>query len=202
MAVYHANTEREQKKEQERIEKLRMKRLMEEDEEGYRKLIDQKKDKRLAFLLSQTDEYIKNLTEMVRQHKEEQMKKNKERRKVRRKKRKTGDGEASGGSQDNSQSSSSANLPDGAADESSQQEMRVNVLETETGKMLTGQEAPLAAELDAWLAAHPGWSVAPKESTDSKVSLVSAGGCCCFGYRFYCTLVFKDTSFQLGLVCL
>lgn len=72
---YHANAEREQKKEQERIEKERMRRLMAEDEEGYRKLIDQKKDKRLAFLLSQTDEYISNLTEMVKQHKIEQKRK-------------------------------------------------------------------------------------------------------------------------------
>lgn len=72
---YHANAEREQKKEQERIEKERMRRLMAEDEEGYRKLIDQKKDKRLAFLLSQTDEYISNLTEMVKNHKIEQKKK-------------------------------------------------------------------------------------------------------------------------------
>lgn len=72
---YHANAEREQKKEQERIEKERMRRLMAEDEEGYRKLIDQKKDKRLAFLLSQTDEYIGNLTEMVKQHKIEQKRK-------------------------------------------------------------------------------------------------------------------------------
>lgn len=33
---HHANAEREQKKEQERIEKERMRRLMAEDEEGYR----------------------------------------------------------------------------------------------------------------------------------------------------------------------
>ena len=33
---WHANAEREQKKEQERIEKERMRRLMAEDEEGYR----------------------------------------------------------------------------------------------------------------------------------------------------------------------
>lgn len=51
---------------------------MAEDEEGYRKLIDQKKDKRLAFLLSQTDEYIASLTEMVKQHKQEQRKKQQE----------------------------------------------------------------------------------------------------------------------------
>lgn len=44
----------------------------------FRKLIDQKKDKRLAFLLSQTDEYIGNLTEMVKQHKVEQKRKQQE----------------------------------------------------------------------------------------------------------------------------
>jgi SWI/SNF-related matrix-associated actin-dependent regulator of chromatin subfamily A protein 2/4 len=68
---HHATLEREQKKEQERIEKERMRRLMAEDEEGYRKLIDKEKDRRLAYLLQQTDEYIESLIEMVRQHKEE-----------------------------------------------------------------------------------------------------------------------------------
>lgn len=47
----------------------------------FRKLIDQKKDKRLAFLLSQTDEYISNLTEMVKQHKAEQKRKQQEEKK-------------------------------------------------------------------------------------------------------------------------
>merc|ERR1712183_921899 len=78
---WHANAEREQKKEQERIEKERMRRLMAEDEEGYRKLIDQKKDKRLAFLLSQTDEYINQLTDMVKQHKKETRKRHKDAKK-------------------------------------------------------------------------------------------------------------------------
>merc|ERR1711913_152030 len=76
--LYHANAEREQKKEQERLEKERLSRLMAEDEEGYRKLIDQKKDKRLAFLLSQTDEYINQLTDMVKQHKKETRKRQKQ----------------------------------------------------------------------------------------------------------------------------
>lgn len=40
-----------------------------EDEEGYRKLIDEKKDKRLAYLLKQTDEYIGNLLQLVKEHK-------------------------------------------------------------------------------------------------------------------------------------
>ena len=42
-----------------------------EDEEGYRKLIDQEKDKRLVYLLQQTDDYIESLTNMVQQHKEQ-----------------------------------------------------------------------------------------------------------------------------------
>merc|ERR1719481_2003152 len=69
---WHANAEREQKKEQERLEKERLRRLMAEDEEGYRRLIDQKKDKRLAFLLSQTDEYNNKLKEMKRAQKHEE----------------------------------------------------------------------------------------------------------------------------------
>merc|ERR1719481_1285387 len=80
--AWHANAEREQKKEQERLEKERLRRLMAEDEEGYRKLIDQKKDKRLAFLLSQTDEYINQLTDMVGQHKKETKMKLKEMRRA------------------------------------------------------------------------------------------------------------------------
>lgn len=74
------NAEREKQKEQERIEKERLRRLMLEDEEGYRKLIDEKKDKRLAYLLTQTDEFIANLTEMVKAHKEDQRLKHREER--------------------------------------------------------------------------------------------------------------------------
>lgn len=64
-----------------------------EDEEGYRKLIDQKKDKRLAYLLQQTDEYVANLTELVRAHKAAQALKEKKKKKKKKKKvwRKEGD---------------------------------------------------------------------------------------------------------------
>lgn len=54
--------------------------LQAEDEEGYRKLIDQKKDKRLAYLLSQTDEYVNSLATLVKEHKEEQRKKKQKKR--------------------------------------------------------------------------------------------------------------------------
>lgn len=157
--TYHANTEREQKKEQERIEKERMKRLMAEDEEGYRKLIDQKKDKRLAFLLSQTDEYIRNLTEMVRQHKADQRQKLREKRKQKKKKKKLQQKENSG---ENNES-----LQEGLIDESSQQsDLHVNIIETATGNVLTGPHAPLASQLEAWLEMHPGYEVAPREASD------------------------------------
>lgn len=56
-----------------------------EDEEGYRKLIDQKKDKRLAYLLQQTDEYVANLTELVRAHKAAQALKEKKKKKKKKK---------------------------------------------------------------------------------------------------------------------
>ncbi|XP_051166956.1 ATP-dependent helicase brm isoform X2 [Leptopilina boulardi] len=141
---YHANAEREQKKEQERIEKERMRRLMAEDEEGYRKLIDQKKDKRLAFLLSQTDEYICNLTEMVKQHKMEQRRKQVEEQK-RRKKRKR-DGEV--------------------GEDGTVEDVRVSVIELSTGRTLTGDDAPMMSQLQAFMESHPGWEVIETESDE------------------------------------
>ncbi|KAK4337107.1 hypothetical protein RND71_043425 [Anisodus tanguticus] len=154
VATYHANTEREQKKEQERIEKERMRRLMAEDEEGYRKLIDQKKDKRLAFLLSQTDEYIKNLTEMVMQHKNELKKKKK---KIKKKKR-----VKSSENGDNKD----AEIP---VDETSQMsDLHVNVIETATGKVLSGKEAPLSSQIEQWLETHPGYEVAPRNESSGE----------------------------------
>lgn len=103
---------------------------MAEDEEGYRKLIDQKKDKRLAFLLSQTDEYIASLTEMVRQHKEEQA--NKKREEERRKKRQQ---------------------------RMLEPDRKVTVMEPATGKKLKGENAPTFRELQEWLKTHPGWEM-------------------------------------------
>ncbi|XP_073979169.1 ATP-dependent helicase brm-like isoform X2 [Rhodnius prolixus] len=150
---YHANAEKEQKKEQERIEKERMRRLMAEDEEGYRKLIDQKKDKRLAFLLSQTDEYIANLTALVEQHKLEQQRKQEQEEQKKRKKRKK----------------KRLDGPDGGVenDESSQMsDLHVSVVETATGRQLQGDDAPLASQLGAWLEANPGWE--PLEDSDEE----------------------------------
>ena len=64
-----------------------------EDEEGYRKLIDQKKDKRLAYLLQQTDEYVANLTDLVRAHKAAQALKERKKKKKKKKKVQTAGGE-------------------------------------------------------------------------------------------------------------
>ncbi|XP_037871728.1 ATP-dependent helicase brm [Bombyx mori] len=149
---YHANAEREQKKEQERIEKERMRRLMAEDEEGYRKLIDQKKDKRLAFLLSQTDEYIASLTEMVKQHKQEQRKKQQEeeRRKRKSRKKKLLEGGEIDALDDSSQTSDS----------------RVSVVDPKSGEILKGEDAPLLSQLKDWMETHPGWEVM-SDSDDS-----------------------------------
>lgn len=135
---WHANHEREQKKEQERIEKERLRRLMAEDEEGYRKLIDQKKDKRLAFLLSQTDEYVNQLTDMVKQHKKDTRTKQK-------------------------QAQKQAKAAELGLDESSQAELRVRVKELSTGRVLKGEEAPLASELEAWLEKNPGYEEVPRD---------------------------------------
>lgn len=110
---------------------------MAEDEEGYRKLIDQKKDKRLAFLLSQTDEYICNLTEMVKQHKLEQTNKKKE--EERRKK-----------NQQRMQE------PD----------RKVTLIEIATGNKLSGENAPTVKQVQEWLQAHPGWEITDTDDED------------------------------------
>uniref|UniRef100_A0A8C4QRL6 SWI/SNF related BAF chromatin remodeling complex subunit ATPase 2 n=1 Tax=Eptatretus burgeri TaxID=7764 RepID=A0A8C4QRL6_EPTBU len=161
VATYHANTEREQKKENERIEKERMRRLMAEDEEGYRKLIDQKKDKRLAYLLQQTDEYIGNLTELVRQHKIQQAFKEKKKKKKKKKK-----------VEENGEGIGQALGPDGEPlDESSQMsDLPVKVIHSETGQILTGTEAPKASQLDAWLEMNQGYEVAPRSDSEDSGS--------------------------------
>ncbi|XP_031419672.1 transcription activator BRG1 isoform X2 [Clupea harengus] len=164
VATYHANTEREQKKENERIEKERMRRLMAEDEEGYRKLIDQKKDKRLAYLLQQTDEYVANLTDLVRAHKAVQALKGKKKKKKKKKttttKVETAEGQAGGVG------------PDGEAlDETSQMsDLPVKVIHVDSGKVLTGGEAPKAGQLETWLEMNPGYEVAPRSDSEDSGS--------------------------------
>ncbi|XP_072521061.1 probable global transcription activator SNF2L2 isoform X2 [Salminus brasiliensis] len=160
VATWHTNTEREQKKETERIEKERMRRLMAEDEEGYRKLIDQKKDKRLAYLLQQTDEYVANLTTLVYEHKAAQAAKEKKKRKKKKKKEEV-DAEGLG-----------VIGPDGEPiDESSQMsELPVKVIQTETGKVLQGTDAPKSSQLEAWLEMNPGYEVAPRSDSEESGS--------------------------------
>jgi len=137
--AWHAKADSEQKKEAERMEKERLSRLMAEDEEGYRKLIDQKKDKRLAFLLSQTDEYINQLTDMVGQHKKESKMRLKEMKRAQKEEER-------------------ALHPE--------QEQRVNVKNYTTGDVLKGDDAPLASELDAFLEKNPDFEQFPSDDSD------------------------------------
>ncbi|KJH49886.1 protein, SNF2 family [Dictyocaulus viviparus] len=80
--TYHQNNERERKKDEMKNERLRMQKLMQEDEEGYRALLDEKKDQRLVYLLQQTDEYVESLCSLVRQHQNVEKKKKKEEKKL------------------------------------------------------------------------------------------------------------------------
>ncbi|KAA0188946.1 hypothetical protein HAZT_HAZT003560 [Hyalella azteca] len=148
VVTYHQNAEREKQKEQERIEKERLRRLMLEDEEGYRKLIDEKKDKRLAYLLSQTDEFIASLTEMVKQHKDEQKRQNREfLRKVREERRRAREAAESAGGE-------GGQVP------------FVCIMESSTGRILMGAEAPAPQHLEQFLLENPGWEVLPDDEDD------------------------------------
>ncbi|RLW05270.1 hypothetical protein DV515_00005246 [Chloebia gouldiae] len=172
VATWHANTEREQKKETERIEKERMRRLMAEDEEGYRKLIDQKKDRRLAYLLQQTDEYVANLTNLVWEHKQAQAAKEKKKRRRRKKASKIWTDIKLKKMQKEwhlvlvPMERYEFYKP---IDESSQMsDLPVKVTHTETGKVLLGPEAPKASQLDAWLEMNPGYEVAPRSDSEDE----------------------------------
>lgn len=81
VVTWHQNNERERKKDELKNEKLRMQKLMQEDEEGYRALLDEKKDQRLVYLLQQTDEYVDSLCSLVRQHQTTEKKKKKDEKK-------------------------------------------------------------------------------------------------------------------------
>ncbi|PAA57356.1 hypothetical protein BOX15_Mlig016277g2 [Macrostomum lignano] len=141
--AWHANTEREARKERERIERERMRRLMAEDEKGYRELIDKQKDQRLHYLLEQTDEFTANLSKLVKDHKRERqaVKKSEKREKLR----------------EHQAALLTAVLNAGET-------VRVAVLNPSTGERLTGENAPTSQELERWLAEHEGWLILPIDS--------------------------------------
>uniref|UniRef100_A0AC35THP9 SNF2-family ATP dependent chromatin remodeling factor snf21 n=1 Tax=Rhabditophanes sp. KR3021 TaxID=114890 RepID=A0AC35THP9_9BILA len=82
IGTYHANNEKLKKKDEIKNEKERLMKLMQEDEEGYRQLLDEKKDKRLVILLQQTDEYVESLTNSVRMHQNTERKRKKAEKKM------------------------------------------------------------------------------------------------------------------------
>ena len=45
-------------------------------------------------------------------------------------------------------------------------DLQVAVINPETGVKLTGEDAPLASQLEAWLAEHPGFEKAPEEDKE------------------------------------
>ena len=148
--TWHTNTERIQKKEQERLEKERIKLLMAEDEEGYRKLVNEKKDKRLAYLLQQTDDYIESLTKLVKEHQDDLFKKKNNLGK----KSKSKSGAAD----------SSLNADQVAVEDDD--DAHVKVIRTGTGEILEGPQAPKMSELESWLESHPGWEAMPREISE------------------------------------
>lgn len=58
-------------------------------------------------------------------------------------------------------------LLDADEDGSQGSDRPITVIETITGKKLTGEEAPLLSQLQDWLAQNPGWEIADTEDEDS-----------------------------------
>uniref|UniRef100_A0A0N4ZEF5 SNF2-family ATP dependent chromatin remodeling factor snf21 n=1 Tax=Parastrongyloides trichosuri TaxID=131310 RepID=A0A0N4ZEF5_PARTI len=138
ISTYHTNNEKLKKKDEIKNEKERLMKLMQEDEEGYRQMLDEKKDKRLVILLQQTDEYMDSLTNLVRQHQRAEKQKKKDERKKQR-------------------AFEMAKLPPDA---------KCKVRHQTTGEIIEGDKAPTIAELDAWMHAHPGFEVLSKNGID------------------------------------
>ncbi len=64
--TFHSNTEREEQRRLERNAKQRLQALRANDEEAYIKLLDQTKDTRITHLLKQTNQFLGNLTQAVK----------------------------------------------------------------------------------------------------------------------------------------
>ncbi|NXV51152.1 SMCA2 protein, partial [Uria aalge] len=154
VATWHANTEREQKKETERIEKERMRRLMVRSR-GRNMVILAKITYCMLLIfhiqsqphpcISFAERSLCNTISLKLLQFDYKAEENAE-----------GMGAGLG--------------PDGEPiDESSQMsDLPVKVTHTETGKVLFGPEAPKASQLDAWLEMNPGYEVAPRSDSEDE----------------------------------
>lgn len=71
IARMHRDTEKEEQKRIERLSKERLKALKNDDEAGYRALIDQAKDHRISHLLARTDAYLDSLADQIQVQKKD-----------------------------------------------------------------------------------------------------------------------------------
>lgn len=140
--TYHTNNEKERKKDEQKNERMRMQKLMQEDEEGYRQLLDEKKDKRLVFLLQQTDEYVESLTGLVKQHQATEKRRKRNERREQRAQEKLQAGENG--------------------------DVRLFIREMATGNMLPANEVPKPEEVETWLETHPGYEVVSRDECNSE----------------------------------
>src|SRR5687768_6116363 len=68
--THYVNEQKRQQVEEERKQRARLQALRDEDEEGYRKLLEETKHTRLRQLLKQTDEYLEKIGALVRGQKD------------------------------------------------------------------------------------------------------------------------------------
>lgn len=53
-------------------------------------------------------------------------------------------------------------------DDSQGSDKPITVIESSTGKKLSGDDAPMLSQLQQWLEAHPGWEVADTDDEDDE----------------------------------
>eukprot|EP00730_Choanoeca_flexa_P019626 TRINITY_DN9595_c0_g1_i3.p1 TRINITY_DN9595_c0_g1~~TRINITY_DN9595_c0_g1_i3.p1 ORF type:complete len:1242 (+),score=413.12 TRINITY_DN9595_c0_g1_i3:249-3974(+) len=68
VSKYVANQEKKRQAEQERLEKERLRLLMAQDTDGYRRLLDEKKDKRKRVLLERIDDRLGMINILIKSH--------------------------------------------------------------------------------------------------------------------------------------
>ncbi|NWT48757.1 SMCA4 protein, partial [Chroicocephalus maculipennis] len=158
VATYHANTEREQKKENERIEKERMRRLM------VKHLLSPGHDEPLRWLpQAHRPEEGQALGLPAAAD-----------RRVRGQPDGAGaaaQGGAGGQGEEEEKEKEACFLVPQPLDETSQMsDLPVKVIHVESGKILTGTDAPKAGQLEAWLEMNPGYEVAPRSDSEESGS--------------------------------
>ncbi|NWS78691.1 SMCA4 protein, partial [Crotophaga sulcirostris] len=148
VATYHANTEREQKKENERIEKERMRRLMVRPGMIHSGFLAQSAPFPVLWYRGIPSSWSSRSSRAPGRVGVEQL----------------------GVKARKLQNPDPILIPQPLDETSQMSDLPVKVIHVESGKILTGTDAPKAGQLEAWLEMNPGYEVAPRSDSEESGS--------------------------------